>query len=256
MDLLSWAGLAATSCIAALLYAVSGFGFAVLAAPLFLLFSDPARAVQLVIIVSTALSLVVLPGLWRAIAPGLLARLALGSLAGLPIGIVAFRYADPVLVRITVGATILAFAALMAKSRRHWARHGPPLEMRPAGDIAAGAISGIATSLVGMAGPPVLIYLLLTGASSTTVRATLLAYFSVSYGATLVAHAATVGVPSQTWLTAGALIPFGFAGAFVGRRLGNRLGAEAFGILAMSLLAVAGLYTVLAAGASLAGHSQ
>jgi hypothetical protein len=35
--------LAATTTVAVLLYATSGFGFAVLAAPLFLLFLDPAR---------------------------------------------------------------------------------------------------------------------------------------------------------------------------------------------------------------------
>src|SRR5467141_2875934 len=52
--------LAATTFGAALLYAVTGFGFAVLAAPLFLLFTDPAPAIQLVIIISTALSIVVL----------------------------------------------------------------------------------------------------------------------------------------------------------------------------------------------------
>jgi hypothetical protein len=45
--------LAATTFGSALLYATSGFGFAVLAAPLFLLFLDPPRAIQLVIIIST-----------------------------------------------------------------------------------------------------------------------------------------------------------------------------------------------------------
>src|SRR5260370_28847944 len=54
--------LAATTFVAALLYAVTGFGFAVLAAPLFLLFTDPAPAIQLVIIISTVLSIVVLRG--------------------------------------------------------------------------------------------------------------------------------------------------------------------------------------------------
>jgi len=44
--------LAATTFGSALLYAISGFGFAVLAAPLFLLFLA-ARAIQLVIIMST-----------------------------------------------------------------------------------------------------------------------------------------------------------------------------------------------------------
>ena len=58
--------LAATTFGSALLYAISGFGFAVLAAPLFLLFLDPARAIQLVIIISTVLSIVVLRGLLPA----------------------------------------------------------------------------------------------------------------------------------------------------------------------------------------------
>ena len=95
--------LAATTFGSALLYAISGFGFAILAAPLFLLFTDPAPATQLVIIISTVLSIVVLRGLLPAIAPWLLLRLALGSLVGLPLGLVAFRYADPFLVRAAAG---------------------------------------------------------------------------------------------------------------------------------------------------------
>ena len=55
--------LAATTFVAALLYAISGFGFTVVAAPPFLLFLDPARAIQLVIIISTALSIAVVRGL-------------------------------------------------------------------------------------------------------------------------------------------------------------------------------------------------
>jgi hypothetical protein len=57
--------LAATTFGSALLYAISGFGFAVLAARLFLLFLDPPRPVQLVIIISTVLSIVVLRGCCR-----------------------------------------------------------------------------------------------------------------------------------------------------------------------------------------------
>lgn len=254
MEFSDWAGLAATTFVAALLYAVSGFGFAVLAAPLFLLFADPARAVQLVIIISTALSLVVLPGLRREIAPGLLLRLAFGSLAGLPLGLFAFRHADPVVVRGVAGATILIFAVLMAGFRRRRGRMWAPLVMRPARDVAAGAVSGVATALVGMAGPPVLIYLLLGGAPPRTVRATLLSFFSLSYGATLAAHAVTIGIPASTWLAAVILIPFAVIGGFAGRPLGDRLGAEGFAMLAIGLLAVAGLYTVAAAGVSFAAR--
>ena len=249
--------LAATTFVAALLYSISGFGFAVLAAPLFLLFLDPARAIQLVIIISTALSILVLRGLLPAIAPWLLLRLALGSLVGLPLGLVAFRYADPILVRAAAGATIFGFAVLMAGSRWRSGQHGQrthwtALAMSPGRDLAAGAVSGIANAVVGMAGPPVLIYLLLAGAEASTVRATLLAFFALSYGVTLVSHAATIGIAAPTWLAAGILIPFAFLGGLVGRPIGDRLGANAFAMRAIGLLAVAGAYTLGAAGVAFA----
>jgi uncharacterized membrane protein YfcA len=249
--------LAATTFVAALLYAISGFGFAVLAAPLFLLFLDPARAIQLVIIISTALSIVVVPGLLRAIAPGLLLRLALGNLVGLPLGLVAFRHADPILMRAAAGATIFGFAVLMAISRLRSGHpgqgtHWTACAMSPRRDLAAGAVSGIANAVVGMAGPPVLIYLLLAGAEARTVRATLLAFFALSYGVTLVSHEATIGIPAPTWLAAGILIPFAFLGGLAGRPIGDRLGAKAFAVLAIALLAVAGAYTLGAAAAAFA----
>jgi len=249
--------LAATTFGSALLYAISGFGFAVLAAPLFLLFLDPARAIQLVIIISTVLSIAVLRGLLPAIAPWLLLRLALGSLVGLPLGLVAFRYSDPTLVRAAAGAMILGFAILMAVSRR---RSGQPAQgklwtafaMSPGLDFAAGAVSGIASALVGQPGPPVLIYLLLAQAEARTVRATLLAFFALAYGVTLASHAATIGIPVSTWLAAGILIPFAFFGGLAGRPIGDRLGTEAFSLLAIALLAVAGAYTLGAAALAFA----
>jgi len=227
VDLLNWAGLAAVTAGAALVYTLTGFGFAVLAAPLFLMLVDPAQAIQLVIVISTALSLVALPGLWRVIAPGLLLRLVLGSLAGLPLGLIAFRHADPVLVRAMVGATILGFAVLLGR-RRHAGDLSLPFAKRLGLEIATGMVSGIATALIGMAGPPVLIYLLLAGAPPQTVRATLLSFFAFAYAVTLASHAATVGIPAQTWLSSGILIPFALLGGLAGRPLGDRLGAQAF----------------------------
>jgi len=247
VDLLDWAGLAATTAGAALLYTLTGFGFAILAAPLFLLFVDPQRAIQLVIIISTALSFVALPGLWRAITPWLLLRLALGSLAGLPFGLIAFHYADPFLVRLLVGATILGFAVLLELRRRR--PDGPvgTFAIRPVPEVATGAVSGIATALVGMAGPPVLIYLLLAGAPSRTVRATLLSFFALAYATTLATHAVIVGIPPQTWFSASVLIPFAFLGGLAARPLGDRLDPDSFTIIAILLLGAAGIYTLAAA---------
>ena len=85
------------------------------------------------------------------------------------------------------------------------------------------------------------------------MRATLLAFFALSYAVTLASHAATIGIPAPTWLAAGILIPFAFLGGLAGRpTIGDRLGAEAFALLAIALLAVAGAYTLGAAAVAFA----
>ncbi|HEY4472745.1 MAG TPA: sulfite exporter TauE/SafE family protein [Stellaceae bacterium] len=237
--------MAATSFAAALLQAANGFGFAVLAVPLFLLFTDPVPAVQLVVIVTLALSAVVLPGMRDEVDRPLLLRLGIGAAFGLPLGLAGFGYADPVTVRAVIGVTILGFAGAIVASR---VRVRPMrVAMRPGRDLAAGVVSGIATALTGMSGPPVLIYLMLAGAAPRMVRATLFAFFAACYAATLGAYVATVGVPGAIWLTAASLVPFTWAGGLIGRRLGDRLGFKAATMLALVVLTATGLYTVAAA---------
>jgi hypothetical protein len=84
------------------------------------------------------------------------------------------------------------------------------------------------------------------------IQSVLLAFFALSYGVTLASHAATIGISARTWLAAGILIPFALFGGLAGRPIGDRLGAEAFALLAIALLAVAGAYTLGAAALAFA----
>ncbi|MGH7097514.1 MAG: sulfite exporter TauE/SafE family protein [Stellaceae bacterium] len=258
MQALHWAPLAAASFAAGLVQAASGFGFAVLAAPLFLIVLPPGTAIPLVIILTAALSLSVLPRVRGAVAPGLLARLTLGSLFGVPLGLFAFRHADPLLVRMLVGAAILVFAGVFGVVRRRPARHSM-IALWPGFDVIAGAVSGAATALIGMSGPPVVIYLLLAGAAPQMARATLLAFFSLCYVATIAALAASTGIAAPTWIAAALLIPFTVLGGVLGKRLGDRLRPGAFALLAIALLAGTGVYTLATTLASVlsqdTGHS-
>ena len=102
--------------------------------------------------------------------------------------------------RAAVGAVIVAFAAMLAENRLR-GRHAV-IALRPAGDLAAGAVAGAATALVGMSGPPVLIYLMLAGAPAPTVRATLLSFFALIYAATVAANALFFGMPGGVWIAA------------------------------------------------------
>src|SRR5580693_13843 len=192
MSLLTWAGLAATCFAAALLQATNGFGFAVLAVPFFLFLVPADQAIQLVIMLSLAISLVMIPPLRDAIDPGLLRRLTIGSAIGLPVGLVVFGYSDPLIVRLAAGIVIVLFAAMLGWNR--YRRRPPQMAMRPGFDLGAGAIAGVATGLVGMPGPPVMIYLILAAAPMRAVRATLVAFFALVYAATLLSDVVFLGV--------------------------------------------------------------
>lgn len=240
-----WAGMAAVSFFAAMLLATNGFGFAVLAVPFFLMFAPAGQAIQIIIILTVAVSLVVALRLRQALDPPLLVRLSVGSVIGLPFGLAAFRFADPLIVRAVAGATVVAFAVMLARSRL--GRHPTRLRMAPRWDLAAGTLAGAANALVGMSGPPVLIYLMLAGAPIRTVRATLVAFFALIYTVTLAADVVFLGVSGSDWLIAASLLPPIGAGSLLGLGIGNRLGATAAEVLAIVVLGGAGLYTLAAA---------
>jgi uncharacterized membrane protein YfcA len=240
-----WAGMAATSFAAALLLATNGFGFAVLAVPFFLVLAPPGEGIPVIIIMSLGISLLVLPGLARSIDPQLLLRLTAGSLVGLGFGLVARAYTDLLVVRAVAGATIALFAAVLA-----WNRNRGLVRLivrRPRYDLAAGAVAGVATAMVGMPGPPVMVYLMLAGATARLVRATLIAFFALVYAVTVAADTLWFGLAGREWAIAASLMPFAWVGGVVGLRLGDRIGERTATVLAIAVLAVAGLYTLAAA---------
>ena len=241
----SWLGLAATCFAAALLQATNGFGFAVLAVPFFLLLAPPGEAVPIIIVISFAVSVFVMPRLYRWVDIGLLCRVTLGSLAALPLGLVASTHADRIVVGALAGTIVSGFAVMLAWHR--YRLRGRAFERRPACDLAVGAVAGVATGLVGMAGPPVLIYLMLARMPMTTMRATLIAFFAVIYAVTLAANAVFVGMPARDWLIALSLLPFVWVGGRIGLRVGDRLGEDAAAALALIVLAATGLYTLASA---------
>ncbi len=229
-----------------MLQATSGFGFAVLAVPFFLILAPPDEAIQIIIM----LSLAMFSGRRAGRAPlgssrRLLTRLTIGSLAGLPFGLAAFAYANPLVVHIAAGAIIVVFAAMLAENR--WRGRHAVIALNPAGDLAAGAVAGAATALVGMSGPPVLIYLMLAGTPARLTRATLLSFFLLIYAAAVAANAIFFGIPVSVWLIAASLVPFAWAGGLIGLRVGDRLNPAAAAALAIGVLGASGLYTLAAA---------
>ncbi len=223
--------------LASLLQACTGFGFSIMATP-FLLFFFPAQtAIQLNIILSIAISLYMLPGVRHEVDRSLLRRLIIGSIPGGLAGIFIFLHLETGMLKLAVGSIIIALTALLMLR----------LSMRQTGtrDHAAGTLSGLFTTSLGMPGIPLLLYFAGTRMDKATLRSTTLSYFLFIYTVALVMQF-LVGSTSQTiWLTSATLLPALLIGMVAGKLLFKHIDQENFRRLTLLILVVTGLYLLL-----------
>ena len=105
-----WLPLIIVTLFASIAQGIAGFGFTLLAVSFYLVILRSTDAVQLVILINFAISLVLVGRLWRAVPRRLWGLLAVGGLLGFPVGLWAFSRADLELIEIGVAAVTIAFA--------------------------------------------------------------------------------------------------------------------------------------------------
>ena len=210
--------LALITAFAAVTQAATGFGFAIIALPPFLLLMGSLDAVVLTIVLNLLISVVLAPRLWGRVPRDLLLRLAAGSLAGFPLGLWIFQHASLAAVKLAAGVVILFFTALVAR---------PPRAPSSAGGTAApfgiGLVSGTMATSLAMPGPAAMLYLLRSPIDDEERRSCLLVLFLLSYGCALGLQVAVTPFDAALWRLCGLLGVVAVAGAFVGDRLAGRL---------------------------------
>lgn len=257
MDLFLYAALAAVSFAAAVVQAATGFGFAILAVPVFLLITGSLAAIQIAAVACFALSLSVAPWLFRDAPRGLLLRLVAGTAAGLPVGLAVFRAVDSETAKLAVGCFITAFALLLAW--REWrSEPGTPdgaengaapagVASRPLPELGVGAASGAMASALAMPGPAVMLYLAALRPGKHVTRAVMLTLFGFSYGAVCLIHTLWGGMDGGVWLLSLGLVPFVLAGAGAGHVAARHLSEHRFRMAVLAVLIASGLYVVWSA---------
>ncbi len=162
---------------------VTGFGSALVAMPLLLLFLGAKTAVPLCVlnglIITGFLSIQLKIHLeWRKILP-----LVLGCLPGIVVGIVVLKNANDDLIRLLLGVMLLGYV-----SYSFWVK---PKERNL--HLVWAYMAGFATGCIGSAfsagGPPTIIYTTLTGWNKDAIKATLSGFFFVTAICIATAHA-------------------------------------------------------------------
>jgi uncharacterized membrane protein YfcA len=235
----------------AALQSATGFGFALVSAPLLFAATEPARAVGLLIVLGLLVNLMTLGTEGRRPQP--LVRDSVKILAwavpGVAAGLLALRSLDSTALQVGVTVGVFATLAVRALARRRRDGGGgaaePPWWAAPATGFASGAL----TTSTNTAGPPVVLYMLARGATPVQTRDTLTVTF-VGFSALGMAALALSGtegaIPHASALAA--LVPAVVIGHVAGRPIFARIADRHYEPVLTAVLiatALAGLATAL-----------
>lgn len=217
----------------------SGFGAAMMQAPVFALLYSPPQAVATMAGLGTLASLQLLPGAvreasWREILP-----MTLAAWVAIPLGsIVLLALAPEVMRRGISGLVLLMVAVLMSGWR---------LPFRPGRWSAAGtgAASGFINGASGVGGPPVILYMLAGPNTAVRSRANLITYYTFLNGGTCVSLFLHGVFTLETLWRALALWPVQIASLWLGSWLFRHANDLIYRRIAMGLLLGVALFGLL-----------
>jgi uncharacterized protein len=244
--------LAGGAAAGALVQAATGFGFAILAAPVFLWVLDSTVAVPILVALHVVQSAMLVPRVCLQAPRVELGRLAIGAAIGTPLGFLALGLLDVRHLKLAAGTTILVVAALLAWRRRVAAVSASTPEPRDgtgpaASALVAGAAAGALTALLVMPGPPLMVHLVRWPLAPVSARALSLTFFAGCYVAVLSMSIVAGSLGSADWAVVALLVLPVVAGTLAGQRLGRLLADRHFMIVLNGLLVLAGLGALLSA---------
>jgi uncharacterized membrane protein YfcA len=246
MDPTTVAFVIAVVLIASTAQTVTGFGFALIAVPFMVIVLDVRDAVVMVGLLGWLNSTLVARAVWRHVPTRAVATMLIGSFVGMPLGLLVLLTAPDDALRLAVGVSSIVMAAALMSGVR-W-RGGDR-----AGELVAGAVSGVLNTSTGMNGPPIVLYLQDRGYPKDEFRGALSAFFFVSSLVSFAIFALNGVISADALVLAAVAAPAVFAGNWAGRHLLGRLSDETFRRLVLALLVATALAAVVTALIKIAG---
>jgi uncharacterized protein len=230
---------AAAVALAGLVRGLSGFGGALVMAPVLSLLYGPAPAVAMTIGIELVGYLQLLPGAaphirWREVAP-----MGAAALAALPLGVWLVLHLPPETMRRAIGAIVAVLAALLMLGWRARQRPGLPAA------LGVSALSGLLEGLSGTPGPPVVLYLYVGPDSAATNRHQLIGYFALLDVAAVLLFGAQGAFAGGALVRALLLVPVSVLATWLGGHLFRRAREALLRWLALVLILAIGLFGLL-----------
>jgi len=216
---------------------LSGFGFAIMALGVWLLFLPPALAGPLVVISIIGSNLQALPKIWPHINLRHTAPFVAGGLVGVPIGVALLGVVAVDMFKGFVAVVILVFLAMMLIFGKHIRLSAKAERFNPVIGLIGGTMSGLA----GLTGVAPTIWATLLRWDKPTKRGIFQSYNLSMVALSLLALLWAGYLTPAFWRLAMIAVPVSAISAWVGVRIYFRLGEAQFHGMVMAILGASGL---------------
>lgn len=233
---------------ASVVQSATGFGFALIAVPVYLIVMNSAAAVQVAIIISIAMSLPLWFKLKDNMPRDFMKWIFIGCIAGFPIGIFLFLEMELQVIKMAVAVFIIvisfqnAWHMFVADKTKALIDVGrlPKLILS-----FIGILSGIFGVAMAMPGPTMMLFLSKTKLQKNEIRAVMMAIFAFAYSGAAVMQMVFAGINTDTWLTSAYILPAALFGVFVGHQLSKKINERLFKGLILIILILTGIFMLM-----------
>ncbi|EIJ36951.1 sulfite exporter TauE/SafE family protein [Thiothrix nivea] len=233
--------IAISVCIAGLIRGFAGFGAAMAMIPLLSLAIGPEKAVLLVSCIEIIGSVQLLPEAIKNTSFFHLKLLSLSAIISVPIGVYILTILEPEIIITLMSIVVLSFVLAMFlgwKNQNGYTSNGM---------LIAGGISGFLAGSTGMAGPPIILYMISPEKLNPNVaRGTLITYFAITGIATFLF---LLYMGKNPLSTIGAYIiiltPLFLISTYFGTLFFQKSGLKHYKKVALILLSIISIYTLV-----------
>jgi len=234
--LADWRLLAAAlaTVVAGLMRGYSGFGTAVILAPVYSLLWGPRAGVPVMLLMELVVSVQLLPSALKEADRRVVLPLGGAAAVATPLGAWILFTVDGEALRRFIGGFVLVFGLLLMSG---WRYHGS----RPLGlNIAIGTLAGLLKGSTGMSGPPVILYLLAGLEEAKRHRANLIMFFATIAIVSVIAPVLGGLVDMTALVRLAVMLPLMAVSVPMGARLFHVIPVRLYRPFAMGVLLAAG----------------
>ena len=206
------------------------FGMGLVVAPVLLLFMAPKPAIVTVNAIIPILLFFVLLSTWRHLHLRRLVELSIGGVLAVPLGVLVLEFANPTVLRITIGIAILFLGILNLLNIQL------PLARRPGSGLLIGFLTALSITTISIGGPLAASYVIAQEWRREQMRAALAFYFICTYVVAFALYYAIGLVEQDTLINIALLMPSLAVGFGAGALLARRMKESVFRYVAIGVI--------------------